>query len=157
MRVTTRVFTNRDQDRLRRFISTQQARLAREAKDLARLSARAEHGSIVSPNEVPSDLVTMYSQIRVQDANTGRSCVTTVALPSEHEIHGADSLLRTYPAVELLGARVGDELAWSSAGREHRVRVEEILFQPGPAARGYDAVDMRLMDTFPASDAVARY
>jgi regulator of nucleoside diphosphate kinase len=126
---TTLLFTAQDQERLRQFISVHEARLAREAEALARLNARAESGQIVDADEVPPDLVTMYSQVRLQDIDSGRFYVTTVALPLERQpIEG--SLSRAHPAAALLGARVGDEIVWRSAGRLHRARIAELLFQP---------------------------
>jgi len=132
---TIRVFTAADQDRLRQFISAHQTRVAREADALAQLSAKVEEGEVVSADEVPGDIVTIYSQIRVQDVDSGRSWVSTVALPAESDFHGANTLLNAYPAVELVGARVGDEFEWRSAGRQRRARVEEILFQPEASER----------------------
>jgi regulator of nucleoside diphosphate kinase len=130
-----RVFTSEDHNRLRQFISAQEARLAREGEALAQLSRRVDEGEVVSVDEVASDLVTMYSQIRVQDVDDGRSFVLTVALPPERHFHRERTLPHAYPAVELIGARVGDELEWLSAGQQRRARVEEILFQPEASAR----------------------
>jgi transcription elongation GreA/GreB family factor len=77
-----RVFTAADQDRLRQFISAQQARLARESDALELFRRRVEEGEVVSSDQVSSDVVTLYSQVRVQDVDNGRSFVLTVALPS---------------------------------------------------------------------------
>jgi hypothetical protein len=76
----------------------------------------------------------MYSQVRLQDADGGRFYVTTVALPPEGESH-SESLSLAYPSAALLGARVGDEIVWRSAGRLHRARIEEFLFRPDSPAR----------------------
>jgi regulator of nucleoside diphosphate kinase len=135
MQPTIRVFTAEDQDRLRQFISAHQARIAREADALAQLDARVEEGEMVSADEVSGDIVTIYSQIRVQDIDNGRSWVLTVALPAESDFQGQNTLLNAYPAVELIGARVGDEFEWYSAGQQRRARVEEILFQPEASNR----------------------
>ena len=126
---TTLQFTAEDQDRLRRFISVHEARLAREAEALALLTARVESGRIVDADEVPPDLVTMNSQVRLQDADSGRFYVTTVVLPPERRSDGG-SLSLAYPSAALLGARVGDQIVWRSAGRLYCVRIEALLFQP---------------------------
>ena len=110
-----------------------EARLAREAEALALLNARVESAQIVDAEDVPPDLVTMYSQVRLQDADSGRFYVTTVALPPEESRGG--SLSRAYPSAALLGARVGDEIMWRSAGRLHCARIGELLFQPNAPNR----------------------
>lgn len=135
MKATTPLYTPADRDRLRRFISLHEARLSREAEALALLSARVEGGRGVEPENMPSDRVTMHSQVRMQDADSGRLYIQTVALPSEREPDGSHSLLRSYPALALLGARVGDDVVWRSAGRLHRARIAELLFQPEASAR----------------------
>lgn len=129
-------FLNReDRDRIRRFISLNEARLAREEEALAILSTRLERGDLLETLEFPPDVVTLDTQVRLRDADSGRLYVTTVTLPREGKSLGAASLLRAYPRIALLGARVGDDVVWRSAGRLRRARIEEILFQPESAAR----------------------
>jgi regulator of nucleoside diphosphate kinase len=128
------LFTSQDQERLRRFISLHEARLAREAEALALLNARVESARIVDAEDVPPDLVTMYSQVRLKDADSGRFYVTTVALPPNGEPRGG-SLSLAYPSAALLGARVGEEIVWRSAGRLQCARIEALLFQPSSPSR----------------------
>jgi regulator of nucleoside diphosphate kinase len=130
---TTLLFTPKDQDRLRRFISVHEARLAREAEALALLTARVESGLIVDAEEVPPDLVTMNSQVQLQDTDSGRIYVTTVVLPPERPSNDG-SLSLAYPNAALLGARVGDKIVWRSAGRLYCARIEALLFQPNSQA-----------------------
>ena len=143
-------FLNRDdRDRVRRFISLQEARLAREEEALALLSARLDRGLLVDSADCPADVVTMHSQVRLRDADSGRLYVTTVALPREGKACDSASLLRTYPRIALLGARVGDDIVWRAGGRLRRARIEQIVTRPeqpvraGPRperrARGYRA------------------
>ncbi|HET9862984.1 MAG TPA: hypothetical protein VFP37_06045 [Steroidobacteraceae bacterium] len=119
-----------DRDRVRRFISLHEARLAREEEALALLSARLERGHLVEPDDCPADVVRMHSQVRMRDADSGRFYVTTVALPAEDEAPSGQSLLRAYPRIALLGARVGDHLVWRAGGHLRRARIEQILTRP---------------------------
>jgi regulator of nucleoside diphosphate kinase len=135
MQPTIRIFTGADQDRLRQFISAQQARLEHEAEALAQLRRRVEEGEVVGADEIPGEVVTIYSQIRVSDVANERSHVMTVALPSHSEFHGGSTLVRAHPALEVIGARVGDEVTWSSAHGRRRARIDEILFQPEASSR----------------------
>jgi regulator of nucleoside diphosphate kinase len=165
MQFTRAVLSRTDRDRLRRFISAHERRLTRERDALALLSARLERAEIVGPHEVPPEAVTMHSQIRMQQNENGRAVINTVTLPLDAQVEAEAPLLRVLPAAALLGAREGDEMAVPSSGGRRHARIEKVLFQPEGAARRarnesarfYDEVDLRLMDTFPASDAVARY
>jgi regulator of nucleoside diphosphate kinase len=127
LKSTTALLTRADQDRLRRFISVHEARLAREEEALALLSSRVESAQIVDPRDVPGDLVTMHSQLRVRDPDTGRSHVITVTLPMEH---GSDSFQRAFTIAAVLGARAGDDMVWRYTGGIRRACIQEVFFQP---------------------------
>jgi regulator of nucleoside diphosphate kinase len=124
-----------DRDRVRRFILLNEARLAREEEALALMSARLERGRLMEAGDFPADVVTLHSQVRMRDADSGQSYVTTVSLPRDGEVGSGASLLRAYAKIALLGARVGDDIVWRSASRLRRARIEQILFQPETSSR----------------------
>jgi regulator of nucleoside diphosphate kinase len=132
---SVRLLNRNDRDRVRRFISLHEARLAREEEALALLSARLDRGLLVDSADCPADVVTMHSQVRLRDADSGRLYVTTVALPRGGRACGSASLLRTYPRIALLGARVGDDIVWRAGGRLRRARIEQIIARPEPPVR----------------------
>jgi regulator of nucleoside diphosphate kinase len=130
------LFDRAVRDRLRRWISLHEARLAREDEALALLSARLERGQTFERDLVPPGVVTLDSRVRLRDADSGRCYVTTVTLPlgQNEGCHGP--LLRHFPKLALLGARVGDDIVWRSAGRLRRARIERLLPQPESLRRG---------------------
>jgi propanediol dehydratase large subunit len=65
LKSTTALLSRVDRDRIRRFITLHEVRLAREQEVLALLSARVERARIAGDSEVPQDVVTMYSQRRM--------------------------------------------------------------------------------------------
>ena len=124
------VLNRADRDRMRRFISLHEARLAREEEALALLSAKMERCYLIEGEDIPNDVVTMNSRVRMRDADSGRSYVTTAVLPMQRSASGGDSLLRAYPKIALLGARVGADIVWRFAGRLRRARIEQLVFHP---------------------------
>jgi regulator of nucleoside diphosphate kinase len=128
------VLSRADCDRLRRFISAHERRLTREQDALALLNARVDDARIVESQDVPAGHVTLHSQIRLHDSESGRAVITTVTLPLDAQVEADAPLLRTYPTAALLGAREGDETALHASGRR-RGRIEKVLFQPTGAAR----------------------
>ncbi len=124
-----------DRDRVRRFISLNEARLAREEEALALMSARLERGRLMEAGDFPGNVVTLNTRVRMRDADSGRTYVTRVALPRDGDVASGASLLRAYAKIALLGACVGDDIVWRSAGRLRRARIEQILFQPEASAR----------------------
>ena len=135
-----------DRDRVRRFILLNEARLAREEEALALLSARIERCRLLEAGEFPANVVTLDSQVRMRDADSRRSYLTTVSLPRDGEVRGGASLLRAYAKIVLLGACVGDDIVWRSAGRLRRARIEQLIFQPESSSRRETP---RLRDTPP--------
>jgi regulator of nucleoside diphosphate kinase len=136
-----------DRDRVRRFILLNEARLAREEEALALLSARIERCRLLEAGEFPANVVTLDSQVRMRDADSRRSYLTTVSLPRDGEVRGGASLLRAYAKIVLLGACVGEDIVWRSAGRLRRARIEQLIFQPESSSRRETT---RLRDTPPA-------
>jgi regulator of nucleoside diphosphate kinase len=124
-----------DRDRVRRFILLNEARLAREEEALALMNARLERGRLMEAGDFPANVVTLHSQVRMRDADSGRTYVTKVSLPRDGEVGSGASLLRAYAKIALLGACVGDDIVWRSAGCLRRARIEQILFQPEASAR----------------------
>jgi transcription elongation GreA/GreB family factor len=122
-----RLLNRDDRDRVQRFISLQEARLAREEEALALLSSRLERCQLIDADDCPADVVTMHSHVRMRDADSGRIFVAKVALPRKGAVSGSASLRRAYPGIALLGARIGDDIVWRSGGRLRRARIERIL------------------------------
>ena len=132
MQARASVLSRADRDRLLEFIASHEAQIADEREALARLSAHVKAARVVEVNEVPHDMVTMYSQVRLRDLDTQRSFIITAALP---QAKPTGLLARAYPLGALLGSRAGDEIVWGKADRQHRVRIEEVLSQPESLAR----------------------
>lgn len=87
------------------------------------------------PAQVPEDVVTMNSRVRLHDRQSGEDLVCTLVFPHEADATaGRISVLAPLGAA-LLGARVG---ALVEAALPHGARhftVEELLFQPEAAGR----------------------
>ena len=141
-----------DRDRVRRFILLNEARLAREEEALALMSARLERGRLMEAGDFPANVVTLHSQVRMRDADSGRTYVTTVSLPRDGEVGTGASLLRAYAKIALLGACVGDDIVWRSAGRLRRARIEQILFQPEASARRQSPSPRSALSSHPPLD-----
>jgi len=127
---TTQVLSRTDLDRLRRLIHLNEARLAREAEAFAALEESLEKARIVEADEVPGNVVTLYSQVRLRETDSSRVFLITVALPGDGESKGCTSFWHTYATAALLGAREGDDLVWRSAEGLRRARIEQVLSSP---------------------------
>ena len=101
-----------------------------EIQDLER---EIERGAVVRPEEMPADVVTMNSSVRVTDLESEESRVYTIVFPSEANYEqGKISILAPLGAA-LLGYRVGDTVEWNVPRGVRCLRIEEIVFQPEKA------------------------
>lgn len=87
--------------------------------------------SLVPSREVGPDVVTMYSQVLLQDTQTGQRNTLTLCYPADAEpAVGFVSVLSPVGSA-LLGLRVGGVARWSTpAGDEKAAEILAILFQP---------------------------
>lgn len=121
--------TQQDMKRLRPLIEG----VKNSRDDLRGLQAELEHARVVTPAEVPADVITMNSKARLRDLDTSEEMIFTLAFPGNASIeHDRISVLAPI-GTAMLGHRVGDEFQWEVPAGAVRLRVEEVLYQPEAA------------------------
>ena len=97
---------------------------------LKQLQEMLEQADVVAPQEIPGDVVTMNSKVRLKDSRSREDMVVTVVFPGDAKSDEAVEQLRasilTPMGLSVFGRRVGDEL-------DGKIRVDELLFQPEAA------------------------
>ena len=109
---------------------------ARRAKG-AVLEAELDRAHVVSPQEIPGDVVTMNSAVLVKDLDTGAEMALTLVFPSDAGLELGKISILAPVGTALLGYRVGDTIEWKVPGRIRRLRIERMIYQP-EAAGDYD-------------------
>lgn len=96
-----------------------------------------EQARIVAPEEVPSDVVTLDSDVRVRNSKTGIARDYTLVCASQADMSGGQlSVLGSLGAV-LLGHRQGDEVESPMSGGIQWLQIENVR-QPQRIAAGSD-------------------
>ncbi|MFZ2340334.1 MAG: nucleoside diphosphate kinase regulator [Bacteroidales bacterium] len=95
------------------------------------------NASIVEPMEMPADVVTMNSEVKISFANTKKTVVFKIVYPDQANIKENKISIFSPIATALIGYRVSDEIEWVVPAGLTRIRIEEILYQP-EAAGDYD-------------------
>lgn len=86
--------------------------------------------TVLEPEQMPPDVVTMNSTVRFSIADSGREFELTLAYPKDAGGEGRISVLAPVGSA-LLGLSVGDALDWSLPdGHATTVRVSAITWQP---------------------------
>ncbi|MES2718287.1 MAG: GreA/GreB family elongation factor [Pseudomonadota bacterium] len=87
--------------------------------------------TIVPTREVPPDVVTMYSQVVLQDLASGRRSSLTLCYPADAAPAAGFVSVLSPVGASLLGQTVGSVARWSTpAGDVGAAEVLAILFQP---------------------------
>lgn len=121
--------TEADMQRLRPLIEG----MKNSRDDLRALEAELKQARIVTPADVPPDVITMNTKARLRDLDTGEEMVFTVVFPGNASIeHDRISVVAPI-GTAMLGHRVGDEFSWEVPAGLVRLRVEEVLYQPEAA------------------------
>ena len=134
--MTTRqiYITRNDLARLEELLRT--ARSFSEERDsdyLGQLEALLEGSYTVSAREVPADVVTMNSRVRLTSADGGSSTVYTVVFPADADAARQRVSVLAPLGAALLGCRVGQDAVWETPEGTRRLRVAEMLYQPEAA------------------------
>jgi regulator of nucleoside diphosphate kinase len=92
-----------------------------------------ERAEIVRPKDIPADVVTMHSKVRLNDLVSGESNTYSLVFPTEANFaEGKISVLAPI-GTAILGYRQGDPIEWPVPSGLRRLKIEEILYQPESA------------------------
>ena len=105
-------------------------RLLRSGDDLA---LEIERGLELQPREIPPDVVTMNSTVRVTDVDAGTTHVYTIVFPADADYEKGRISILAPLGTALLGFRVGDTVDWNVPRGVRRLHIDEIVYQPEAA------------------------
>jgi regulator of nucleoside diphosphate kinase len=100
---------------------------------LTRLEQELEWAQVVSPQDIPDDVVTMNSQARIRDLDSNEEMVFTLVFPIDADYERGRISVFAPIGTALLGYRAGDIIEWKVPGGVRRLKVEEVLYQPESA------------------------
>lgn len=121
--------TQQDMKRLRPLIEG----MKNSRDDLRALQVELESAHVVTPTEVPPDVITMNSKARLRDLDTGEEMIFTLVFPGNADIEHDKISVVAPIGTAMLGHRVDDEFSWDVPAGSVRLRVEEVLYQPEAA------------------------
>jgi regulator of nucleoside diphosphate kinase len=125
--------TDTDRDRLEKLLLGTRQWSSRDKAHLQALEEELDKAYTVESREIPGDVVTMRSQMRVRDMKSGAEMDISVVFPSEADSEQGKISVLAPIGTALLGYRVGDVVEWKVPGGLRRLKVERILYQPEAA------------------------
>ncbi|MGE5350939.1 MAG: nucleoside diphosphate kinase regulator [Acidobacteriota bacterium] len=106
-------------------------------KYLLELKNELKEAVIVQPQDIPSDVVTMSSKVRIKYLDTGEEVNFTLVFPFDADMAQGKLSILAPIGVAVIGSRIGEEVEWEVSEGKRKLRVEEILYQPESAGNYY--------------------
>lgn len=134
MKNRTIIMSGEDHGRLAALIESARydARLSED--NLTALEGELNRARVVPPSDVPSEVITMNSVVRLRDLDTDELEEYELVYPVDADVaHNRISVLAPV-GTAILGYRLGDVIEWPVPAGPRRLRVEEVLYQPERAA-----------------------
>lgn len=119
------VITRTDLERLRAILGSP-SKSARDREHLLDLRDELEQAQVVHDDEMPSDVVTLQSQVRVRDRETGMVSNYTLVSPVQADVSSGHVSVLAPLGTALLGYREGDEVEWRMPGGVRRLWIERV-------------------------------
>lgn len=129
MENSTIYVTELDMQRLQKLLEGMESS-SRNKAHLLELENELLRGHIVPSSEVPPDVITMNSSVKLKDMDSGEELEYTLVYPG-----GANASLNRISILApigtaLIGYRVGDIIEWEVPSGVRRLKVAEIVYQP---------------------------
>ena len=97
---------------------------------LAALEGELDRARVVPPGEIPPDIVTMNSTVRLRDLDCDETLTYTLVYPPYADASKDRISVLAPVGTALIGYRQGDTVEWKVPAGKVRLRVEEVLYQP---------------------------
>lgn len=122
-----------DYGRIKKYI--EQARQLRSinAAESEKLLTELENAQIMDPQDIPSDVVTMNSIVKVSFLNNNKEVQFQIVYPDQAKFKEQKISIFSPIATALIGYQVGDEIEWVVPGGLTKLRIDQIIYQPEAA------------------------
>jgi regulator of nucleoside diphosphate kinase len=122
--------TEPDYHRLSALIETTRERNGVDIENLKKLEAELDRAEIVNPKDIPDDVITMRSIVRLKDLVTGQANTYSLVFPTEADLNEGKISILAPIGTAILGYKLGDTIEWSVPSGVRRIKIDEILYQP---------------------------
>jgi regulator of nucleoside diphosphate kinase len=134
--MSTIYLTEKDYQRLHSLVQAQRMAVGPQAVDA--LCKELKRAEIVASEEIPTDVITMNSFVRLKELTSASTMEITIVYPKDADLSHRKISVLAPVATAVLGCKVGDEVEWAVAnGGTVKYKVEEILYQPEAAGDFY--------------------
>ena len=131
------IVTKTDYSRIHRCIDIAKRHRTIGNNEAENLLNELHSASIVDPQEIPGDVVTMNSIVRISFLNSNKSLQFQIVYPDSANIKENKISILSPVATALIGYKVSDEIEWIVPSGLTKIRIDAIVYQP-EASGDYD-------------------
>ncbi|MCK9375766.1 MAG: nucleoside diphosphate kinase regulator [Syntrophobacterales bacterium] len=133
MQERTIYITKFDFERLEELLAVAAEFSYRDRGDLEKLDEELQKGNVVDSMEVPPNVVTMNSRVRLLDVEKNQSMVYTLVFPKDADLDAGKLSVLSPIGTAIFGYSVGDVIEWQVPKGMRRIKIEQVLYQPEAA------------------------
>jgi regulator of nucleoside diphosphate kinase len=125
--------TDYDMQRLRKLLEGAQMWNQKDRAYLDHLEGELDEAVLVPTKKVPPNVVTMNTQMRITDLDTGKEMMLQLVFPSDADFDRGKVSILAPIGTALIGYQAGDTIEWNVPAGIRRLRIEAITYQPEAA------------------------
>ncbi|MCC6259319.1 MAG: nucleoside diphosphate kinase regulator [Anaerolineales bacterium] len=122
--------TEFDRERLQKLIVEAQSTDYRKSEYLEKLRTEIARATIVSSQDIPGDVITMNSIVRLKDTDTKEEETYTLVFPEDSDLQQGKLSILAPIGTAMLGYKVGDIFEWKVPAGVRSLQIIEIIYQP---------------------------
>ena len=122
--------TDYDLERLTEMLNAIEAGSQKIKCSFTQLKQELQRAEIVSSTNIPDNVVTMNSTVRLKDMDTNEEFTFKIVFPSDADMEQGKISVLSPVGTALLGYKVGDRVVWDVPSGVRKLEIEEMLYQP---------------------------
>ena len=120
--------TEKDYQRLHSLVQAQRHVNGPEAVEA--LGKELKRAKVVASEEIPVDVITMNSTVRLKELKSRSEMIITIVYPKDVDLTSRKVSVLAPVGTAILGCKVGDKIEWPLPKGPVTYKIEEILYQP---------------------------
>ncbi len=133
MTVNSIYITDNDLSKLRGLVKSSRESLKKDDQYLRLLEGELNRAKVVKHQDIPSDVITMNSEVYLKDMNTKEETIYRLVFPHQADADKGYVSILAPIGTALLGYRVGDIIEWKVPAGIAKWKVMKIIYQPEAA------------------------
>ena len=127
------IMNSLDYTRIMKSIDDAKSKKTIKADEAEKLINELNSAKIVDPQDVPVDIVTMNSIVKVSFLNTKKEVQFQIVYPDQANFRENKISIFSPVATALIGYKESDEIEWMVPSGMTKIRIDKIIYQPEAA------------------------